>query len=917
MSFFGDLFKIAAIGAFFVASGGLGLVTTGSTLATALQIGGYVLSYIGSLIDRPNQLNQKQLYRMATEPGTALPVVYGRAKVGGIVADWFVDPDTGYDNSVLYMAVAICHGSQDGSGIASVDEIWVNGLLGVTVDGDTRANYFTTEALDYTVLLGTDTQNVGAANLTGLSTIITGGSKAFSDITDSNWSATTDTGKGVAVCLFRLLNIIKNSTTLHDPTFQGPPSFSFVVTGNSIYDTRTSTWVDGGDNPAMCIRDYLTSPIYGCGFDSSLIDDTSFEAAADYCDAAQTFVLDWTAINITSSSVANPSVITTTTPHGLPPTGWGDSPMVRISGHTGSTPDINGDHVVTYIDSTSFSIPVNVTTGGTGGTITKLGYYNHRFTCNGAVDTSRPTASNIQELLSSCRGQLVWEQGQFKLTIRNGSPTTVLALTVDNILGQWKFSNAGLEEKWNTVKVTYLEPLDGKFKAHDVQWPILGATNAYLTADNGFTNQLNLNLPFTNTQIMAQSIAQVTLNESRLGITCQVRCTEEVMEVSVGDVVTVTHPTPVWTDKPFWVTAVEIMPDMTVTLNLQEYDSTAYDPGTMEDLRTYPATGLPPDIPYIPPPTSEPLGTDLIHNGDIESGTANWMAVLSTDLTGSSPPFPDSAAIALQTDYTTPINGLASLKWIRPSSGTSYVMQCDRTQTFTPFPITVPLPPVSPLYFRSNAGDVFRWRATIKTAVSGEYFDIAMIEWDEFKDYQAIQTHAFVLGAAGTYTVGAGYIVDSSSPGAYITPAFRVQAGSSQIVEMDDISIWRVPVVLLGVWHQDGTVAASQSGVLLTGPNGSTRGVAMLTDGVLGGLSIQMSSPRTAGTLTASVLINGSVALSAPDIDGTSTQFVASLGGISTSIAYTSGDIITVSISTSSGWTPTTNDVDVAVFAGS
>ena len=67
--------------------------------------------------------------------------------------------------------------------------------------------------------------------------------------------------------------------------------------------------------------------------------------------------------NINSSSVANPTVITTSAAHGL----WtGNS--ILIAGHTGSAPDINGNHTVTVISSTTFSIPVNVTVAGTGGT---------------------------------------------------------------------------------------------------------------------------------------------------------------------------------------------------------------------------------------------------------------------------------------------------------------------------------------------------------------------------------------------------------------------------------------------------------------------------------------------------------------------------------------------------------------------
>lgn len=69
-------------------------------------------------------------------------------------------------------------------------------------------------------------------------------------------------------------------------------------------------------------------------------------------------------VAITSSSVANPSVITTPTAHGLV-----SGELATIAGHAGSTPAINGDHVVTVLTPTTFSIPVNVTVAGAGGTV--------------------------------------------------------------------------------------------------------------------------------------------------------------------------------------------------------------------------------------------------------------------------------------------------------------------------------------------------------------------------------------------------------------------------------------------------------------------------------------------------------------------------------------------------------------------
>jgi hypothetical protein len=71
---------------------------------------------------------------------------------------------------------------------------------------------------------------------------------------------------------------------------------------------------------------------------------------------------------ITSNSMATASVVTCPKPHNLVST-----QIILISGVAGSSPDINGERVVTVLTPTTFSIPVNTSagSGGTGGTFLK------------------------------------------------------------------------------------------------------------------------------------------------------------------------------------------------------------------------------------------------------------------------------------------------------------------------------------------------------------------------------------------------------------------------------------------------------------------------------------------------------------------------------------------------------------------
>jgi hypothetical protein len=65
----------------------------------------------------------------------------------------------------------------------------------------------------------------------------------------------------------------------------GLPNISAIVQGKKCYDPRTATTVYT-DNPALCLRDYLTDTLYGLATPSAKIDDTSIIAAANICDEA-------------------------------------------------------------------------------------------------------------------------------------------------------------------------------------------------------------------------------------------------------------------------------------------------------------------------------------------------------------------------------------------------------------------------------------------------------------------------------------------------------------------------------------------------------------------------------------------------------------------------------------------------------
>lgn len=120
-----------------------------------------------------------------------------------------------------------------------------------------------------------------------------------------------------------------------------------------------------------------------------------------------------TNVGITSSSAANPSVITTAASHG-----FANGDQVTISGHS-SSPLVNSTYAVSSVAATTFTVPVTVTTAGRGGFV------------------SRFNAGQDSDLLRFTENTFLNEGGSFAPTGKVGRVTGLAFLPVqDTATGQ-------------------------------------------------------------------------------------------------------------------------------------------------------------------------------------------------------------------------------------------------------------------------------------------------------------------------------------------------------------------------------------------------------------------------------------------------------------------------------------------------
>jgi hypothetical protein len=232
-----------------------GLAIKWGAVAFSAAVSGGLTLVSMAMTPRPKGLTEPGRTLNLREPTASRRVIYGRTRVGGVTLFAESMPHNGAESAQLQMFI---------------------GYAGHEVDGF-EAHYF-----DDTELVLNDGGEVTNQKYMSLGRYIASNLRAYSGhpeqhvgLSAPSWSA-SDRLQGIAGirCIFLY------STSAFP---KGVPTINSIVRGKRVYDPRTGTtaW---SDNAALCIRDYLTDPVYGLGATAAELDDISFMVGANICD---------------------------------------------------------------------------------------------------------------------------------------------------------------------------------------------------------------------------------------------------------------------------------------------------------------------------------------------------------------------------------------------------------------------------------------------------------------------------------------------------------------------------------------------------------------------------------------------------------------------------------------------------------
>lgn len=558
----------AAIAGLVVAVGsGAGAAVAGASALSALAIGAISggTTALSRVLRGPGSASVAQEGRLANVSSNQQPIgpVYGETRIGGMISDTRVDPAS-TDDRYLVRVVALALGSENGAGIEDVIDIFADGNL--AVDDPVIVRPPSEPAMSTLRVTSTFISPEDGAEKLEYALHLGGEDQTANNNLESRFSEYDADTRGRGVC-YVVLGLTYDNSVYRTNV----PRFTFLVRGNRLYDPRDPTGGPDGDG----------------------------------------FV--WDAADSTAASPING---TTKHPGRNPALAVLDLLTSQKYGLGAAYPERDGGSAVSEIDEQSFIDAANFcdedVQDGAGGT-------QRRFTCDGAVDTGRPLARNLEELLTACRGRLVYQGGKFRLYITQDRAAETFELDESTIVGDWSFSRLGAEGVANRVNVTFVNAAKD-YQPDDIAWPEAGDANAFLSDDNDYPAERDLDLPYTQDAVRAQQIGMVELKESRADAVVGVTAVEEALKLQVGDVVPLSHETPGFSSKKFWVVAVGPTPDGHARLQLREFDASAYTLDPQSQPSSPPGTSLP-DVTSIGVPTGVSATSDGTTTITVDRGT--------------------------------------------------------------------------------------------------------------------------------------------------------------------------------------------------------------------------------------------------------------------------------------------------------
>jgi hypothetical protein len=208
------------------------------------------------------------------------------------------------------------------------------------------------------------------------------------------------------------------------------------------------------------------------------------------------------------------------------------------------------------------------------------------YTCNVVFTQQTNIQSSIIDVLSTCRGQVIFSQGTWKIKIDQKDLATVKTITADDILNSsLSISMKGFQEIMNKVDLKYVNPQDNWLSAK-----VEKQDNTLISLDGQLITR-TLDIKGITNPTQANKLAEITLNSTRYTedtsgnrikqapLIVSFSTTIKNADLEVGDVIAINHSL-LDRVRRFIILSVETDQSGVIKISAREYCDTHYKSST-------------------------------------------------------------------------------------------------------------------------------------------------------------------------------------------------------------------------------------------------------------------------------------------------------------------------------------------------
>lgn len=516
-----------AITALIGAAAGAGAVALGATILTAVAVGIGAAAVFDHVMDgmMPDDVSVDTMGGRTTSVKNSTEsrkIVYGTVRTGGTI---IYQENSGNSNEYLHNVIVLSEGI-----IGGIKEVYFdNELVASFIDG--ILHYHGKYTLDGSETPTTNSSSVDVRFSQGTISPLyarTGSGK----ITSNGWGLDHDLS-GIAHAYVRLYYNDEVYTT-------GFPKITFLVEGKKHYDPRQDNTSDAYDadvgasnmrvdtdlvsqnniwqysnNPAICLLNYMMDSRIGLGESIDSFDLDSLVASINDCN---TEIFGKPLFTSSGDFIVGQE-------YEIRQIGTESDDIDWASVGADASPS-NEDRFIATADGSALNA------GGSVKAVYK------KYTCDGIIDSKNSHKANIQNILTSMNGQLLYSSGKYHIKSYKYDDPHSQVVTEDMIIG-------GIDIATKQSRRSLYNRVKGKFVCKEENYVLTEyPTQIYLEGENdvkqweiddGEVLYHEYNLPMTINEVTAQRLARLTLNRSRAQNTIKFTTNAKGLLYTVGD----------------------------------------------------------------------------------------------------------------------------------------------------------------------------------------------------------------------------------------------------------------------------------------------------------------------------------------------------------------------------------------------